>query len=536
MRAYRRSLLPHLWLPGNGLALLLWSMLGLILLLLYTASPINAWYPLFTDRYLWHILFFTFWQAGLSTLLSLVPALFVARALARRRFPGHQLLLQLCATTLALPALVAIIGLIAIYGQTGWLAQLCHAIGVDWRPSPYGLPGILLAHSFYNLPLATRLLLQTLQQVPAQHRKIAAQLALSDTSLFRIVEWPRLKRPLASIGLLLFMLCFSSFTIVLTLGGGPRATTLEVAIFQALSYDFNPGSAVILALLQVSCCLLLLLASQRLPGSLSPGDAQQSAWRDRRDTPVARVCDTLAIALLLLLLVPPLLAVMIDGLRAINWHALLQPALGQSMVLSLCIALASGVLTLLISLTLLLSSRRWRQVGQYGCATFVDSSGLVLLAVPGIVLGTGAWLIINQLSTFTVTPAGILIVIHALMATPYAIKILQPPLNAVAHRYSWLCQSLNLTGWRRLWHIELPLLSRPLRQALLFAITLSLGDVSAIALLSSADFTTLPLRLLQQISAFHLAEAHVTAFILLLSCLLVATLIEKFGHCYAYRR
>nr|MBA2815772.1 thiamine transporter membrane protein [Candidatus Pantoea persica] len=102
---------------------------------------------------------FSFTQAALSTLLSLLPATPLARALYQRRFPGRQLLLRLCAMTLVLPVLVAVFGLLTVYGRVGWLAQICQWLGLDYRFSPHGLQGILLAYLFFNLPLATRLLL-----------------------------------------------------------------------------------------------------------------------------------------------------------------------------------------------------------------------------------------------------------------------------------------------------------------------------------------------------------------------------------------
>ncbi|CCK01004.1 Thiamin ABC transporter, transmembrane component [Cronobacter sakazakii 701] len=65
---------------------------------------------------------FSFWQAFLSALISVVPAIPLARALYRRRFPGRRALLRLCAMTLILPVLVAIFGLLSVYGRSGWLA------------------------------------------------------------------------------------------------------------------------------------------------------------------------------------------------------------------------------------------------------------------------------------------------------------------------------------------------------------------------------------------------------------------------------
>lgn len=59
-------------------------------------------------------------------------------------------------------------------------------------------------------------------------------------SFFRFVEWPWLRRQIAPVAALIFMLCFASFATVLSLGGGPQATTIELAIYQALSYDYDP--------------------------------------------------------------------------------------------------------------------------------------------------------------------------------------------------------------------------------------------------------------------------------------------------------
>ena len=65
--------------------------------------------------------------------------------------------------------------------------------------------------------------------------------------MFRLVEWPQLRAALPGVALLIFLLCAASFAVVLTLGGGPRATTLEVAIYQSLRADFDPQRAAALA-------------------------------------------------------------------------------------------------------------------------------------------------------------------------------------------------------------------------------------------------------------------------------------------------
>lgn len=92
---------------------------------------------------------------------------------------------------------------------------------------------------------------------------------------FRWVEWPYLRRQILPTAALIFMLCFASFATVLSLGGGPQATTIELAIYQALSYDYDLGRAALLALIQLGCCLGLVVLSQRLNSVLTVG---QYAW------------------------------------------------------------------------------------------------------------------------------------------------------------------------------------------------------------------------------------------------------------------
>ncbi|MCG6395457.1 thiamine/thiamine pyrophosphate ABC transporter permease ThiP, partial [Vibrio alginolyticus] len=123
---------------------------------LWFNTPDTDWQQIWDDSYLWHVVRFTFWQAFLSALFSVIPAVFLARALWRRRFPGRTIFLRLCAMTLVLPVLVAVFGILSVYGRNGWLAHISGFLDLDYSFSPYGLQGILLAHIFFNMPLATR--------------------------------------------------------------------------------------------------------------------------------------------------------------------------------------------------------------------------------------------------------------------------------------------------------------------------------------------------------------------------------------------
>ncbi|MCI1680261.1 MAG: thiamine/thiamine pyrophosphate ABC transporter permease ThiP [Ewingella americana] len=523
----RQPLIPHWLWPGMVAALSILAVAVLALGSLWRHAPQLAGPSLWQDAYLWHVIRFTFWQALLSALFSVLPAILLARALFRRRFPGRQILLRLCAMTLVLPVLVAVFGILSVYGRQGWLAQLCQWLGVDYAFSPYGLKGILLAHIFFNLPLAARLLLQALENIATEQRQLAAQLGMNAWQQFRFVEWPALRRQILPAAALIFMLCFASFATVLSLGGGPQATTIELAIYQALSYDYDLTRAASLALIQLVCCLGLVMLSQQLSRALPVGHTHAQKWYDPNDSLLRRGCDALLIALALLLILPPLLAVVVDGANRAVLSVLSQSALWQALWTSLRIAAGSGILCVILTMMLLWSSRELRLRQRNGWAQALDISGMLILAMPGIVLATGFFLLLSDTIGLPQSPWSLVIMTNALMAVPYAMKVLDNPMRDVAERYSLLCLSLDMRGWRRLRWVEFSALKRPLTQALAFSCVLSLGDFGVIALFGNENFRTLPFYLYQQIGSYRSQDGAVTALLLLLLCFLLFTLIER---------
>ncbi|TKI08736.1 thiamine/thiamine pyrophosphate ABC transporter permease ThiP [Martelella alba] len=527
MAERRQPVIPAWLWPGLSAAAFLLTVALAAMGALGFNAPAPHWRAILTDAYLWHVLRFTFWQAFLSAALSVLPAILLARALYRRRFPGRRLLLRFCAMTLVMPVLVAVFGILGVYGRQGWLAQVSAALHLPYHFSPYGLCGILLAHVFFNLPLATRLLLQALESIPIEQRQLAAQLNMVGWDMFRLLEWPWLRRQLTPAAALIFMLCFASFATVLALGGGPRATTIELAVFQALSYDYDPGRAAFLALLQMACCLGLVLLGQRLARALPAGDTQALPWRNPGDRGRGRIIDGIVIILALLFLLPPMLSVAVGGINRDLPAALAQPALWTAMLTSVKIALGAGLLCLLLTTMLLWSGREFRLRRRYWPAQLLDLSGMVILAMPGIVIATGFFLLANESVGLPQSPYGLVIITNALMAIPYTLKILESPMLDLAERYSRLCLSLGIRGHNRLRLVEWRALRQPLARAMAFASILSIGDFGVVALFGNAQFRTLPYYLYQQIGAYRSQDGAVSALALLLLCFALFTLIEK---------
>lgn len=283
-----------------------------------------------------------------------------------------------------------------------------------------------------------------------------------------------------------------------------------------------------LALLQMVCCLGLVLLSQRLSKAIAPGTTLLQGWRDPDDRLHSRICDTVLIVLALLLLLPPLLAVIVDGVNRQLPEVLAQPVLWQALWTSLRIALAAGVLCVVLTMMLLWSSRELRARQKMLAGQVLEMSGMLILAMPGIVLATGFFLLLNNTIGLPQSADGIVIFTNALMAIPYALKVLENPMRDITARYSMLCQSLGIEGWSRLKVVELRALKRPLAQALAFACVLSIGDFGVVALFGNDDFRTLPFYLYQQIGSYRSQDGAVTALILLLLCFLLFTVIENY--------
>lgn len=483
---------------------------------------------LWRDPYYRHITAFSFYQALLSTLLSVGLAIPVAHALSRRNFFGKALLLKLFATTLVLPVLVGVFGLISIYGNSGLIAQLLNYFDYQLPFSIYGLNGILLAHVFFNLPFATRLLLQSLQRIPAEQHKLAAHLGIFHWHKFKLLEWPSLRQQLPNVAGLVFILCFTSFATVMALGGGPKSTTIELAIYQAIKFEFDLQSGALLALWQMFLCAALAMIIQRFS---RPVPLMNSVSRQTfillSDSRFARCWDRFWIGAVMLLVLPPLLMVIISGVNSQLLSMIFDHTFWKALGNSLFIAVCAACLALLGSIFILISSRFWRLRGLNFRADKLELVASIILVTPGIVISTGLFLLLRESSDVFSFAWLVVIAVNALMALPYVLKTLSQPMLHMAQQYDQLCASLGIFSWNRFKFIEWRAIRQPIVHAFAISFVLSVGDLSAIALFGSQDFTTLPLYLLQLLGSYQMQSAAVIALFLLILSVGTFALIEK---------
>lgn len=111
------------------------------------------------------------------------------------------------------------------------------------------------------------------------------------------------------------------------------------------------------------------------------------------------------------------------------------------------------------------------------------------------------------------------VVVNAIMALPFAIRIMRPAYDAASSGHERLCASLGILGFKRFRLIDWPVMRRSTFLAFAFAMALSLGDLGVIALFGSDQVQTLPYLLLQRMGSYRTQDAAGLALIIGVLCL-----------------
>lgn len=466
----------------------------------------------------WLALRFTLLQSVLSAAVSVALAVPVAKALARRSFPGRRALITLMGAPFLLPGIVAVMGLLDLFGRSGTVSDLAALLGLP-RLSIYGLQGVVLAHVFLNLPLATRMILQGWQAIPAERFRLGESLSFTPREVARHLERPMLREVLPGALATVFALCLTSFAVALILGGGPAATTLELAIYQAVRFDFDLGHAAGLAILQAAVGGAAALTAWAAATTAAFGAgldralplAAPGGWRRRADAAI------LALAAGFLLL--PLGAVVGRGLPGLMLLPVeVWPALGRS----LAVALLSCALTTAAALGLALGVAR-------GGGRWLDLAAVLPLATSGLVLGTGLFLLVQPFVTPSRLALPVTVVVNAVLALPFVYRLLLPQARALQADYGRLADSLGLAGRARLRLLTLPRLRRPLGFAAGIAAALSMGDLGVIALFADGGQATLPLVVQRLMGAYRMQAAAGASLLLVAASLALFWGFDRWG-------
>lgn len=492
-----------------------------------------------------NVLFFTFYQAALSTALTLLVGLPSAYLFARYDFWGKSLLRALSAVPFMLPTVVVAAGFSALLGPRGLIQTILPLSSFNFIGT---LTAILIAHVFYNTTIIIRVVGNSLSSLDPKLEAAARSLGADSFHVWWNVILPILRPSILASSLLVFLFDFTSFGVILLLGGSQFAT-LEVEIYLRVLKLPNLPLAALLSFLQLICTLFISLIYTRVVTRATIQTAPRSAEANIRKPKTWRekiVITTFALLLTSFFLFP---------LAALPFRSLfrLEADRGQrgevqygfttdyytelfvnrrgsvfyvppirATANSLGYAAATVVLSLLLGLPAALALAKPTRLERILDPLLILplGSSAVMLGL-GFIISFGAWLA----SPFLVPLA------HTLVALPFVIRALQPAIASIPDPLRQAASSLGASPLEVWKNIDLPILRRAILAAATFAFTISLGEFGATLLISRPQYPTIPIaieRFLSQPGGLNYGQAMAMATILMLLTLASILLIEKF--------
>jgi thiamine transport system permease protein len=503
---------------------------------------------------IWKPLWFTTGQAALSTLLTMLIGLPGAWLFARFTFPGKRALKMLTTLPFILPTVVVAAGFNALLGPRGWVnLGLMSMFNLSSPPIQFlnTFGAILTAHVFYNTTIIIRVVSNAWAQQNIRLQHAAKVLGATPWQTFREVTLPLLRPSILASVLLVFLFNFTSFGVVLMLGG-PQFATLEVEIYTQALHLLNLPVASVLSILQLICTLLITITHNKLAGQqsmvITPRSQLLGTRRPKKG--FERFVVILLVITLFSLLISPLAAL---ALRSV---VKLEPSRGErgeiSQGLTLQFYRELGVnrrdslfyvppiaaarnsfifalITILITISLgLLVAYGLQQPSHIN--KILDPLLMLPLGASAITLGLGFVIVFNRPPFSNISFPVLLPIAHSLVALPFIVRTLTPALGSIPRSLRNAARALGASPLRTWREVDLPLLSPAIIVSTIFALTISLGEFGASTFLAKPAYPTLPVAIYRYISqpgAMNYGQALAMSTLLMLVCASGIFIIER---------
>jgi thiamine transport system permease protein len=493
---------------------------------------------------------FTFYQAGLSTLLTLLVGLPVAYLFSHFDFHGKSFLRTITAVPFMLPTVVVAAGFTALLGPRGWVnLALMDVFNLTAPPISFigTLTAILVAHVFYNTTIVIRLVGNSWAQLDPRLAHAARVLGADSASVLSKITLPLLRPSLMAAILLVFLFDFTSFGVVLLLGGG-QFRTLEVEIYIQATRFLNLPAAALLSMVQLLFTLFFsIIYSRVVTKAIVPINPRAASLNIRPARSLReKIFVTAATVFIILLFALPMAALPARSIVRLEpdrgERGEFQPSLTLNNYRELTVnrmdslfyvppfeavrnSLIYAVITLTLSLLLgfpaasaLARPSRLEKI--------IDPFLMLPLGASAVTLGLGYILAFNRwLYSPMLVPLA-----HTTLALPFVIRSLQPAMTSIPHRLREAASVLGATP-QRVWRsVDLPIIARALTAAGVFAFTVSLGEFGATSMLVRPEYptmTTAIARFMSQPGGLNYGQAMAMATILLVVTTTAILVIER---------
>lgn len=506
-----------------------------------TSSGIDS---LWHNNYIWKVAWFTFWQALLSTGLTLIIGIPGAYLFAKYNFWGKSIFRSLVSLPFVMPTVVIAIGFISLFSANGLIDRMIVIIGLDgFRVSgASGLVFILLAHIMFNYSIVIRIVSVVWENIDERLLEVASILGANwvDT-LFRIIL-PILYPAILSSAILVFMFSFTSFGVVLMLGGY-EYSTLEVLIYQLTTKMFRLQTAASIAIVQIGFIYIILYINSVLQQKFTRdyGLSYRRIVRKESLLKFRNVIVFFSIIILIFIMLLPLVAIFdriisITGGYSVEpftnlfnfrdhsyffispWHAIYN-SIKFAVTASFISVLVGGLASYYLA-----SNRKHNRMN------LIDAFLMLPLGIPAVVLGLG-FLLGYSYHPIDLRGSWIVIVLaHSIIGYPFVIRSILPIINNIP---SNLYDSANVLGGSTVYifkTITIPLIWRGVLVGTIFAFAVSIGEFGSSLILYRKDLATIPVaiyRYLGQPGDANLSAGLTMSLILATVVLISFILIEK---------
>ena len=471
---------------------------------------------------------FTVWQATVSTAATLLFALPGAYVLSRYSFFGRKLLRAAVTVPFVLPTVVVGTAYLALLGPGG-------PLGMDLRQTAWA---ILIAHVFFNYAVVVRIVGSFWELLDPRLEEAARALGANRVQAFLTVTLPLLLPSIAAAASIVFLFTFTSFGVVLILGGFSYAT-IEVAVWREATINLDLAASAALALVQmagVATALWVYTRLQRRHARRLPLRSSRTVAR-RPATPGQYLVVGTTVASMVLYLGAPIGTLVwrslatssgpgVDHFASLARGAtpFVDPA--EAIVNSVWFAVAAVVPAVAAGLASAVVIAR--RPGRMGAR--LDTFLMLPLGTSAVTIGFG-FLVAFDWPVDLRTSVWLIPLAHSVVAAPFVIRTVTPVLRSVQPRLREAASVLGASPRRVFREVELPIISRAALVGAGFAAAVSLGEFGATAFLIRPGRPTIPtaiFRLLGQPGAANLGQALALSTVLMVLTTVIIMTIDRY--------
>jgi thiamine transport system permease protein len=449
-----------------------------------------------------------------------------------------------------LPTIVVALAFSALLGPRSLPnLALMGFLGLDEPPLnlQHTLAIILLAHVFYNYTLVLRIVGTYWANLDPRLEEAARMLGAGRWRAFREVTLPLLTPAVGAAALLVFVFCFTSFGVVLVLGG-PHFATLEVEIYRQTMNYLNLPLAAALSLLQILFTFALLAIYARLQARATLRLELRSRQATQRRPRGWREWLTVGInvGLMLTLLVTPLAALLVRSLMPSAtgkmslafYRQLFENPRGSVFYVppvaavrnSVGFALATMGLSIALGL-MVAATLANRGSGGKGMRRLLDPVFMLPLGTSAVTLGLGYVVALDEPPLNLRTSPLLVVLAHTLVALPFVVRSVLPVLRSIDPHLREAAALLGASSWRVWREVDLPIVARAVLVGAVFAFTISMGEFGATSLIARPERPTLPVaiyRFLGRPGTANYGQALAMSTLLMAVCTVGFLAIERF--------